>query len=98
MRSFYLKRSTQKPYCTGYTAERYLRTFSLRLIKTQKHFSRRKFMSCKACKISVNSNAFQSFMYITFIFAYLLYRPCQENESYQGNSSCKDGHNKGQKW
>ena len=30
-------------------------------------------MSCKACKISVNSNAFQSFMYITFIFAYLLY-------------------------
>ena len=55
-------------------------------------------MSCKACKISVNSNAFQSFMYITFIFAYLLYTPYQGNESYQGNSSCKDGHNKGQKW
>ena len=55
-------------------------------------------MSCKSCKISVNSNAFQSFMHMTFIFVYLLYRSCQGNESYQSNSSCKDGHNKGQKW
>ena len=26
------------------------------------------------------------------------YRSLQENERYQGNISCKDGHNKGQKW
>ena len=25
-------------------------------------------------------------------------RSLQENERYQGNISCKDGHNKGQKW
>ena len=25
-------------------------------------------------------------------------RPLQENQRYQGNISCKDGHNKGQKW
>ena len=27
-----------------------------------------------------------------------LFKKMRENERYQGNISCKDGHNKGQKW